>query len=67
VPIDNPKIEAFYGDVESLGLGDLKANQALRDAKEVCEHGDALILWPEHSLVESFSFADAAIDVCDEL
>lgn len=65
---NNPRIEAFYDELEQHGLGDMKAIQAMDWAQEACE-GNGLVLWGrgDYSMAESFDFATAALKVCDDL
>ena len=65
---DNPSIEAFYRELDSLGLGNMKTRDAVERAKEAC-HGDGLVLWGkgDYSMADSFAFATAALGACRAL
>lgn len=65
---NNPNIQSFYDELESAGMGDMRASLALEWAEDACG-GDALVLWghDDYSLADSFTFATAAMQVCGEL
>jgi uncharacterized protein DUF2510 len=65
---DDPSIEAFYRELDSNGLGEMKVKDAVDRAKEAC-HGNGLVLWGkgDYSMADSFRFATAALGACDAL
>jgi hypothetical protein len=65
---DDRSIEAFYRELDTLGLGNMKTRDAVERAKEAC-NGNGLVLWGkgDYSMADSFGFAAAAIQACRAL
>lgn len=65
---DNPRVEAFYRQVEGDGMGTIHVKDAHDWAVDACG-GNALKVWTatDYSMAQSFQFSTAALKVCDDM